>query len=79
MKTSLREGTPYAAMVEAVAEALSSQGAAHDRDTNESAEIAVSALVDLGILVAADRWDHECHACDQRIGSHSVDGSCPAY
>ncbi len=42
------------------------------------AEHIVDELVNSAAVMPTERWDEECHRCDQRIGDHTVDGRCPA-
>lgn len=41
------------------------------------AEVMIDELVDSAVLMPADRWDEDCHRCEQAIRLHLVDGSCP--
>ena len=41
------------------------------------AEDAVDALIGDATLFPTERWDEDCHRCEQRIGDHLVDGRCP--
>lgn len=40
-------------------------------------ESVLDALVDMSLLLLPDRWDEECHACERRVGDHTVEGRCP--
>lgn len=40
-------------------------------------EEVVEALVAAAVLFPEERWDEDCHACERRIGDHTVDGRCP--
>lgn len=42
----------------------------------ESAEIVIDALIDGTAVFPSERWD-DCHACEQLIRDHRVDGRCP--
>lgn len=42
-----------------------------------AAEYAIEFLTGLGIIMPAERWDEQCHACEARIGDHLVSGRCP--
>jgi hypothetical protein len=46
-------------------------------DIYEQAVCAVDALVASQHVFPSDRWDEECHKCEQPIRDHRVDGRCP--
>lgn len=45
----------------------------------QQAVAAVDALVDDVHLFTAERWDEDCHDCEQPIRDHRVDGRCPDF
>lgn len=52
---------------------------AEDREmATANAEEAIDFLIGDGVIYPEERWDEDCHACEQRIGDHLVDGRCPS-
>jgi hypothetical protein len=41
------------------------------------ARFVVDALIDRRVVVPEERWTEQCPRCEQIIGNHRVDGSCP--
>jgi hypothetical protein len=70
------------AMVQEVMTALNEDiygpGMADIEAIYEQAVCAVDALVNANYAIPSDRWDEECHSCEQPIRDHRVDGRCPA-
>lgn len=43
----------------------------------EQAVCAVDALIGSCHIFPSERWDEDCHDCEQPIRDHRVDGRCP--
>lgn len=70
------QSNTHSAIVKAVIESLSDDLAATEHNA-EITDLIVTALVELGYVIPAERWADDCHVCDAAIGAHAIDGHCP--
>lgn len=68
-------------IVEGLTQAIADDFGWEDPDdvdqARSTAETVVDALIEGLVIWPSERWDEDCHDCEQRVGDHPFDGRCP--
>jgi hypothetical protein len=77
IESEFRRDRMVAVAIEALETDVYGPGDAEAAAMFEQAVAVVDALVDANLLIPSERWDEDCHSCEQLVRHHTIGGDCP--